>query len=237
MVSDQEEVNDMYRIMLVEDDATIVDILSRQLEKWGYLVRAVQDFDRVMEEFREFQPQLVLMDLSLPFFNGYYWCTEIRKISRVPVLFLSSASDDMNLIMAINMGADDFIAKPFKFEVVLAKIQAIIRRTYDFGRDLNTLNGRGVTLNLGDGVVSFGEEKLELSRNEYKILEILMRKKGNVVPREDLIQALWDTEEFIDENTLTVNVARLRQRLKQIGVEELISTRKGVGYLIYERTV
>ena len=139
MVSDQEEVNDMYRIMLVEDDATIVDILSRQLEKWGYLVRAVQDFDRVMEEFREFQPQLVLMDLSLPFFNGYYWCTEIRKISRVPVLFLSSASDDMNLIMAINMGADDFIAKPFKFEVVLAKIQAIIRRTYDFGRDLNTL--------------------------------------------------------------------------------------------------
>ena len=212
----------MYRIMLVEDDATIVDILSRQLEKWGYLVRAVQDFDRVMEEFREFQPQLVLMDLSLPFFNGYYWCTEIRKISRVPVLFLSSASDDMNLIMAINMGADDFIAKPFKFEVVLAKIQAIIRRTYDFGRDLNTLNCRGVTLNLGDGVVSFGEEKLELS------------KKGNVVPREDLIQALWDTEEFIDENTLTVNVARLRQRLKQIGVEELISTRKGVGYLIME---
>ena len=143
----------------------------------------------------------------------------------------------MNLIMAINMGADDFIAKPFKFEVVLAKIQAIIRRTYDFGRDLNTLNCQGVTLNLGDGVVSFGEEKLELSRNEYKILEILMRKKGNVVPREDLIQALWDTEEFIDEYTLTVNVARLRQRLKQIGVEELISTRKGVGYLIYERTV
>ena len=224
----------MYRIMLVEDDATIVDILSRQLEKWGYLVRAVQDFDRVMEEFREFQPQLVLMDLSLPFFNGYYWCTEIWKISRVPVLFLSSASDDMNLIMAINMGADDFIAKPFKFEVVLAKIQAIIRRTYDFGRDLNTLSCRGVTLNLGDGVVSFGEEKLELSRNEYKILEILMKKKGNVVPREDLIQALWDTEEFIDENTLTVNVARLRQRLKQIGVEELISTRKGVGYLIME---
>ena len=169
MVSDQEEVNDMYRIMLVEDDATIVDILSRQLEKWGYLVRAVQDFDRVMEEFQEFQPQLVLMDLSLPFFNGYYWCTEIRKISRVPVLFLSSASDDMNLIMAINMGADDFIAKPFKFEVVLAKIQA-----------------------------------------------------------------LWDTEEFIDENTLTVNVARLRQRLKQIGVEDLISTRTGVGYLIME---
>ena len=233
----EDEKKNHDRIMLVEDDTTITRVLKRQLERWGYEVFDTVDFDRVMENFAKWKPDLVLMDLTLPFFNGYYWCTEIRKISRVPVLFLSSASDDMNLIMAINMGADDFIAKPFKFEVVLAKIQAIIRRTYDFGRDLNTLNCRGVTLNLGDGVVSFGEEKLELSRNEYKILEILMKKKGNVVPREDLIQALWDTEEFIDENTLTVNVARLRQRLKQIGVEELISTRKGVGYLIYERTV
>ena len=221
-------------ILIVEDDEIIARSLKKHLESWDYDVVCVEDFSDVMKEFAGTAPQLVLMDLSLPFFNGYYWCTEIRKISRVPVLFLSSASDDMNLIMAINMGADDFIAKPFKFEVVLAKIQAIIRRTYDFGRDLNTLNCRGVTLNLGDGVVSFGEEKLELSRNEYKILEILMKKKGNVVPREDLIQALWDTEEFIDENTLTVNVARLRQRLKQIGVEELISTRKGVGYLIME---
>ena len=224
----------MYRIMIVEDDATIVDVLARQLARWGYLVRAVRNFDRVMEEFQEFEPQLVLMDLSLPFFNGYYWCTELRKISRVPVIFISSASDDMNLIMAINMGADDFIAKPFKFEVVLAKIQALLRRTYDFGGDPKTLSCRGLTLNLGDGVVSFGEEKMGLSRNEYKILEILMRKKGSVVPREDLIQALWDTEEFIDENTLTVNVARLRQRLKQIGVEELITTKKGIGYLIAE---
>ena len=227
----------MYRIFIVEDDSGIAGAIQKQTESWGMEARCTEDFHDIMAEFAAWRPQLVLMDISLPFFNGYYWCTEIRKISRVPVLFLSSASDDMNLIMAINMGADDFIAKPFKFEVVLAKIQAIIRRTYDFGRDLNTLNCRGVTLNLGDGVVSFGEEKLELSRNEYKILEILMKKKGNVVPREDLIQALWDTEEFIDENTLTVNVARLRQRLKQIGVEELISTRKGVGYLIYERTV
>ena len=230
----EDEKKNHDRIMLVEDDTTITHVLKRQLERWGYEVFDTVDFEHVMEAFAGWKPDLVLMDLTLPFFNGYYWCTEIRKISRVPVLFLSSASDDMNLIMAINMGADDFIAKPFKFEVVLAKIQAIIRRTYDFGRDLNTLNCRGVTLNLGDGVVSFGEEKLELSRNEYKILEILMKKKGNVVPREDLIQALWDTEEFIDENTLTVNVARLRQRLKQIGVEDLISTRKGVGYLIME---
>ena len=224
----------MYKILIVEDDPVIASSLARQLTRWNYEATYVQEFGHVMQEFEKAQPDLVLMDITLPYFSGYYWCAEIRKISRVPVLFLSSASDDMNLIMAINMGADDFIAKPFKFEVVLAKIQAIIRRTYDFGRDLNTLNCRGVTLNLGDGVVSFGEEKLELSRNEYKILEILMRKKGNVVPREDLIQALWDTEEFIDENTLTVNVARLRQRLKQIGVEELISTRKGVGYLIME---
>ena len=223
-----------YRIFIVEDDETIANLLKKHLSSWGYEVFLAEDFSNVLQEFAGKDPQLVLLDLKLPFYNGFHWCEEIRKVSQVPVIFISSAADNMNMVMAMSRGADDFIAKPFKFEVVLAKIQAIIRRTYDFGRDLNTLNCRGVTLNLGDGVVSFGEEKLELSRNEYKILEILMKKKGNVVPREDLIQALWDTEEFIDENTLTVNVARLRQRLKQIGVEELISTRKGVGYLIME---
>lgn len=226
----------MYRILIIEDDATIVEVLKRQLEKWSYVVEYVKSFDRVTEEFKAFAPHLVLMDISLPFYNGYYWCGEIRKISRVPVIFISSAGDDMNLIMAINMGADDFIAKPFKFEVVLAKIQAILRRTYDFGGDPKTLSHRGVTLNLGDGTVSFGEEKMELSKNEFKILELLMKKKGRVVPREDLIQALWDTENFIDENTLTVNVARLRQRLKSIGVSDLISTKKGMGYLIEEQS-
>lgn len=224
----------MYKILIVEDDATIVEVLKRQLERWSYVVEAVRNFEQVKEEFEAFGPQLVLMDISLPFYNGFFWCGEIRKISRVPVIFISSAGDDMNLIMAINMGADDFIAKPFKFEVVLAKIQAILRRTYDFGGDPKTLSHKGVTLNQGDGIVAFGEEKMELSKNEFKILELLMKNKGRVVPREDLIMALWDTEDFIDDNTLTVNVARLRQRLKSIGVSDFIATKKGLGYLIEE---
>ena len=222
------------KVFIVEDERSIAQSICQILSQWNLQSKIIESFDKVCDEFLSYHPDIVLMDISLPYFDGYYWCNKIRQLSNVPIIFISSISDNINIVMAMNMGADDFIAKPFKFEVVLAKIQAIIRRTYDFGRDLNTLNCRGVTLNLGDGVVSFGEEKLELSRNEYKILEILMKKKGNVVPREDLIQALWDTEEFIDENTLTVNVARLRQRLKQIGVEELISTRKGVGYLIME---
>lgn len=224
----------MYKILIVEDDATIVEVLKRQLGKWGYLVENVKDFDRVTEEFQAFEPHLVLLDISLPFYNGYYWCGEIRKISRVPMIFISSAGDDMNLIMAVNMGADDFIAKPFKFEVVLARIQALLRRAYDFGGDPKTLSHKGVTLNLGDGTAAYGEEKIELTKNEFKIMELLMKRKGRVVPREDFIQALWDTEDFIDDNTLTVNVARLRQRLKSMGVEELISTKKGLGYLIEE---
>ncbi len=224
----------MYRILLVEDDATIVEVLKRQLEKWSYTVRAVRDFAHVTEEVQAFEPSLILMDISLPFYNGYYWCGEIRKISRVPVMFISSAGEDMNLIMAIHMGADDFIAKPFKFEVVLAKIQAILRRTYDFGEDPRTLSHRGVTLNLGDGSVSFKEEKLALSKNEFKILELLMEKKGNVVLRDELIEELWNTEDFIDDNTLTVNVARLRRRLERIGIRDFIITKKSLGYLIEE---
>jgi two-component system response regulator protein BraR/BceR len=224
----------MYRILLVEDDATIVEVLKRQLEKWSYTVKAVRDFEHVMEEVQAFAPSLVLMDISLPFYNGYYWCGELRKISRVPVIFISSAGEDMNLIMAIQMGADDFIAKPFKFEVVLAKIQAILRRTYDFGEDPRTLSHRGVTLNLGDGSVSFKEEKLALSKNEFKILELLMEKKGNVVLRDDLIEELWNTEDFIDDNTLTVNVGRLRRRLESIGIRDFIITKKSLGYLIEE---
>ena len=222
----------MYRIMLVEDDATIVDILSRQLEKWGYLVRAVQDFDRVMEEFREFQPQLVLMDLSLPFFNGYYWCTEIRKISRVPVLFLSSASDDMNLIMAINMGADDFIAKPFDMDVLVAKIQAILRRTYSFGNPGNILEHKGAVLNLSGATLTWNGMELELTRNELRILELLFSQAGRPVSRDAIMTKLWESDSFVDDNTLTVNITRLRKKLEAAGLADFIITRKGLGYMV-----
>ena len=226
----EKEVNDMYRIMLVEDDATIVDILSRQLEKWGYLVRAVQDFDRVMEEFREFQPQLVLMDIGLPFYNGYYWCGEIRKISKVPIIFLSSAADNMNIVMAVNMGADDFIAKPFDLSVLTVKVQAMLRRTYDFTEGGEMLTYHGVMLQVAEAVLTYQDKKVELTRNELRILKTLMENKEKVVSRDTLMTKLWESDCFVDENTLSVNVNRLRRKLADAGLEDFILTKKGIGY-------
>ena len=203
-----------YRILLVEDDETMVDILKRNLEKWGYLVHVAEDFQNVMQEFQDFEPQLVLMDISLPFYNGYYWCGEIRKVSKVPVIFLSSSGDDMNLVMAINLGADDFVAKPFRMEVLTAKIQAVLRRTYTFGTaSPSVLTHKGLTLNLDTSVLSYGQE---------------------IIERSVLIRNLWETESFIDDNTLTVNVTRLRRRLEDIGLKNYILTRKGMGYYVEE---
>jgi len=222
----------MYKIMIVEDDATITEVLSRQLKKWGYIVNGIKDFGSVLEEFEAYEPHLVLLDISLPFFNGYHWCAEIRKISQTPIIFISSASDDMNLVMAINLGADDFVSKPFNLEVVTAKIQAILRRTYSFGADMNILKHNGVTLNLGESILLYENNRLELSKNEFKIMQLLMENKGNTVPRDMIIKKLWETESFIDDNTLTVNVNRLRKKLESIGLSDFIVTKKGVGYLV-----
>ncbi|MFA9379688.1 MAG: response regulator transcription factor [Acetanaerobacterium sp.] len=221
----------MYRILVVEDDPTITEVLERQLAKWGYLIRTVTDFGSVLEQFEAYEPHLVLLDISLPFFNGYHWCMEIRKVSQTPIIFLSSASDDMNLVMAINLGADDFVAKPFNLEVVTAKIQAILRRTYSFGADMNVIKLGGVSLNLGESALLYGSQRLELTKNEFKIIQLLMEAKGNIVTRDDIIKRLWETESFIDDNTLSVNVARLRKKLEGIGLTGFIVTHKGVGYL------
>ena len=188
-----------------------------------------------MQEFQDFEPQLVLMDISLPFYNGYYWCGEIRKVSKVPVIFLSSSGDDMNLVMAINLGADDFVAKPFRMEVLTAKIQAVLRRTYTFGTaSPSVLTHKGLTLNLDTSVLSYGQEKLELGKNEFGILRTLMEHPGKIIERSVLIRNLWETESFIDDNTLTVNVTRLRRRLEDIGLKNYILTRKGMGYYVEE---
>ena len=195
-------------------------------------MRACEDFRNVMGEFSAFSPHLVLMDIGLPFYNGYYWCQEIRKVSSLPVIFLSSASDNMNIIMAMNMGGDDFIPKPFDLTVLIAKIQAMLRRAYDFGGSLPVLEHRGAMLSTGDHTLTYGEAKLELSKNEYGILLTLMENKGKVVSREKLMERLWETDSFVDENTLTVNVNRLRKKLEGIGLTDFIATKFGVGYLV-----
>lgn len=222
----------MYKILIVEDDPTIADILKNHLCKWGYEAENISDFSNVMEEFIKYDPQLVILDITLPFYNGFHWCTEIRKISKVPIIFASSASDNMNLIMAINMGADDFIAKPFDLNVIVAKIQALVRRTYSFQGHVNILECNGAVLNLGDITLTYNNDKLELSKNEFKILQILIENKNKAVSRDEIMRQLWESESFIDDNTLTVNVTRLRKRLEDIGLKDLIKTKKGIGYII-----
>ena len=222
----------MYKILIVEDDMMIAKTLSSHLEKWDYEVRYVKDFKNVMNDFLEFEPQLVLMDIILPLFNGFYWCTEIRKIAKTPIVFLSSASDNMNIVMAMNMGGDDFIEKPFDLNVVTAKVQAMLRRAYSFQGNLNVLEHQGLLLNLNDGIVSYKEKKAELTKNEFKILKVLMEHAGKIVTREELMTALWESDAFVDDNTLTVNVTRLRRKLAELAAVEFIKTKKGIGYII-----
>ena len=220
------------KIYLVEDDAVIASAVAQHLESWGCRVKTAERFSDILEEFRAFAPQLVLLDIYLPFFNGYHWCAEIRKISRVPIIFLTSASDNMNIVMAMNMGGDDFIAKPFDLEVLTAKIQALLRRTYDFAADTGRLEHRGAVLSLRDATLAYGGKKLDLSRNEYRILQVLLENKGRTVSRETLMRKLWETDSFVDENTLSVNVNRLRRKLEGMGLEDFIRTKKGMGYLV-----
>ena len=222
----------MYRLLIVEDDKGIAEAIKEQAEQWDMQVRYVQDFRNVMAEFAEFDPHIVLLDISLPFFNGYHWCSEIRKASKGPIIFISSASDNLNMVMAMNLGADDFIAKPFDQSVLMAKLQALLRRTYDFGAAQQVLEHKGALLNTGEGTLTYQDETIQLSKNEFRILSVLLKNKGKAVSREKLMQALWETDCFVDENTLSVNVNRLRKRLSAAGLDGFISTKFGVGYLI-----
>ena len=222
----------MYRLLIVEDNRGIAEGVREQAEAWDITARIVTDFHGVMAEFSRFDPHIVLLDISLPFFNGYHWCGEIRRVSNVPVIFISSAADNMNMIMAMNMGADDFIAKPFDGSVLIAKIQALLRRTYDFAPSVPVLEHKGAMLNTGDGSFLYKNEKIPLSKNEYRILLTLMKNKGKTVSRERLMEQLWETDSFVDENTLSVNVNRLRKRLEAAGLEGFITTKFGVGYII-----
>ena len=222
----------MYKIFMVEDDEIIARSIREHLQAWNYDVCCVEDFSNVVAEFVRFDPQLVLMDITLPFFNGYHWCSEIRKISKVPVIFLSSAADNMNIVMAVNMGGDDFIAKPFDLDVLTAKIQALLRRTYDFAGQNTVLEHRGALLNLGDATLTCGETRIDLTKNELKILQVLMENKEKIVSRDTLMTKLWESDSFVDENTLSVNVGRLRKKLDAAGLPDFILTKKGIGYHI-----
>ena len=225
----------MYKIYIVEDDKGIAEGIEGCLKNWGMEGRIVSDFTNVIQEISTYEPHLVILDITLPYMGGYHWCQEIRKTSSVPIIFISSASDNMNIVMAMNMGADDFIAKPFDQSVLIAKVSALLRRTYDFGKNSSTLTAAGAVLNMNNNTLSFNGTEIDLARNEYRILLTLMENKNKVVSREKLMEALWETDCYVDENTLTVNVGRLRKTLEGVGLKDLIKTKFGVGYILEDK--
>ena len=222
----------MYKILIIEDDMAMAQAIEKEMKAWGNDARYVTDFQNVLSEFAQYGPHLVLLDITLPFYNGYHWCSEIRKVSSVPVIFISSAADNMNIIMAMNMGGDDFIAKPFALSVLTAKIQAILRRTYDMAGKVPVLEHKGAILNLYDTELTYNGEKVNLTTNEFRILQTLMENKGRLVSRDTLMTRLWETDNYIEENTLTVNIARLRKKLEKAGMTDFIRTKVGGGYII-----
>ncbi len=222
----------MYKILIVEDNLIIASSLKKQIETWGCDTQIVSDFKNVFDFFIDYKPHLVLMDISLPYFNGYHWCEMIRKVSKVPILFISSFADNMNIIMAMNMGGDDFISKPFDLDVLTAKINALLRRSYDMKPDEDFIVVKGLLLNTNNLTIEYEGIKSELTKNEFRILQVLMSNSGKTVSRDMLMSKLWETDSYIDDNTLTVNINRLRKKLESIGLLNVITTKKGVGYLI-----
>ena len=226
------EINMIYKAFVAEDDDIIANAIIKRLKEWDFEVKRAENYQNILDEFQEFSPHIVLLDISLPFYNGYHWCSEIRKVSTCPVMFISSSSDNLNIITAMNMGGDDFIAKPFDLSVMIAKIQALLRRTYDFAENVGVIKHKGAVLNTADATLTIFEERIELTKNEYRILETLLENKGKVVSRERLMNRLWETDRFVDENTLSVNVARLRKKLETAGLTDFITTKVGMGYII-----
>ena len=223
----------MQKIMIVEDDEIISSTLKKHLEKWNYDVYVIEDFENIMDIFMKEQPALVLLDISLPYYNGYHWCQEIRKVSEVPIIFISSTNENMNIVMAMNMGADDFINKPFDLNVLTAKIQAILRRTYSFSKQFHILTYKDLVLNILEATISYQIQIIELTKNELKIMQMLFEKSETFVSRDDLMIALWQSNQFVDDNTLSVNMNRLRKKLDDFGFDSLIQTKKGLGYKLY----
>ncbi|MCX7711657.1 MAG: response regulator transcription factor [Clostridia bacterium] len=223
----------MYRILIIEDDHALCGKIVEGLQKWKFEPVIIEDFEDIMKEFVQNSPHLVLLDINLPYFDGFHWCRKIREISKVPILFLSSRDANMDILMAVNMGGDDFIAKPFSMDILMAKIQALLRRTYSYSGSSNeVIECSRVVLNISESSLLYRDSKIDLTKNELKILMLLMKNKGKVIPREKIMKILWDEEVFVNDNTLTVNINRLRSKLEEMGLENWISTKKGQGYII-----
>lgn len=222
----------MLKILIIEDDKSIDSILSDELNQWGYQTKSIEDFSTVYETFEKFEPNLVLMDISLPYYNGFYWTQRIRQKSNVPIVFISSHSESMDMVQAIQFGADDYITKPIDITVTIAKIQAILRRTYDYALDSDKLAYGELTLNLSSAKLEGEEFSLSLTRTELLILDILFNMKGQIAKRENIINHCWQGDDFIDDNTLAVNMTRLRKKLAGVGLDEFIQTKKGIGYYL-----
>ena len=222
----------MYRILIVEDDNVIAEQMKLHIEKWGFEVAVDENLQSPLGDISKFKPDLVLLDVNLPFYNGFFRCSKIREVSKIPVIFVSSASDNMNQIMAMNMGGDDFITKPFSLDVLTAKINATLRRAYDFGPNSNLIEHRGAIFLPSESAMNYNGERIELTKNENRILTVLLENKSTIVSRRKLMEKLWDEDCFVDENTLNVNVNRLRKKLEAAGLTDFITTKKGQGYII-----
>ena len=224
------------KVLVIEDDQSIFEMIQERFEQWSMKVVRPPNFQKVMDYFTEEKPQLVIIDIQLPAYDGFHWCREIRHISKVPIIFLSSRDHPMDMIMAMNIGADDFVQKPFHMEVLLAKVQAIIRRTYDYGDEqIDIVRWNGASIDYARSTITFNDLHMELTKNELFILKVLVKAKGQIVSRDELMRKLWDDERFVNDNTLTVNVNRLRQRLEEIGLIDVIITKKGLGYMAVEQ--
>jgi DNA-binding response OmpR family regulator len=222
----------MKEILLVEDDLDLSKVLSSSLNKWGFKVNLIEKFDSILKEFIEKDPQLVIMDVNLPYYDGFYWCKKIREVSKVPILFLSSRDSNMDLIMGINNGGDDYITKPFSIEVLITKINALLRRTYDYAGSESIIYYNDAVLDIEKCTFKYGNNTIELTKNEIKILSILIKNREKVVSRDKLMMSLWNDDEFVSDNTLTVNITRLRNKIKEIGLDDFIKTKKGIGYMV-----
>ena len=224
----------LIKILIVEDDKTIASVLKKNLEQWNFNVHCAKNFSNILEEFEDYAPSLVLMDIGLPAFNGYHWCSEIRNKSQVPIIFLSSRNDKMDIVMAMQMGGDDYIEKPFDMDVAIAKIQAVIRRTYRFTASMNEVGFAGTVLNLSTLTLVYNNKTTLLTANEIKILKCLYLAQGEFVSREKIMDVLWQNNQFVDDNTLSVNITRLRKKLENAGLFNFIENKKGLGYKLNE---